>query len=129
MRQFLTRKLVSSPRERGAYSDGEDALARGASISRASRLSHQGLTGQNPRGFHDVVAKLEMIRRQHDDRRSVLEPPELIALADARVASKDGWPAACGIEHDIEKMQPDARNQDGRDRHQGKGFAALQAGA
>src|SRR5882672_8153278 len=118
MRQFLTRKLVSSPREGGAYSDCEDALARGGSLSR-SRFSYQGLTGQNPRGFHDVVAKLEMIRRQHDDRRSVFEPPEFIAFADAGIARKDGWPAACGIEHDIEKMQPDARNQDSRDRHQG----------
>src|SRR6267142_6442824 len=86
MRQFLTRKLVSSPREGGAYSDCEHALARGGSISRASRLSHQGLTGENPRGFHDVVAKFEMIRRQHDDRRSVLEPAEFVALADFGVA-------------------------------------------
>src|SRR6267142_5612243 len=103
MRQFLTRKLDSRRRRRASQ---QRRRARpGGSISRTRRFSHQGLTGQNPCGFHDVVAKLEMIRRQHDDRRSVLEPPELIALTDARVARKDGWSAACGIEHDIEKMQ------------------------
>src|SRR6266849_1319370 len=118
MRQFLTRKLVSSTRSGGA-SFVKGRLAKPT----ISGLSHHGLTGMYCCGFHDVLAELEMIGRQHDDRRSVLEPPELIAFADADVAREDGRPARCRIEHDIEKMQPDACNQYRCDRHQRQDFA------
>src|SRR6266446_4242304 len=53
------------------------------------RVLHQRLAGVNPCRFHDVFAELEMIGRQHDDRRSVLEPPELNAFVDYDVARKD----------------------------------------
>src|ERR1700686_3373145 len=89
-------------------------------------LSEQRLAGKNPLGFLYVVAKLEMIGRQHDDRRSVLEPPELVALADADIAREDRRPWRSGIEDDIQKMQPDTGHQDRRDRHQGQGFPRLQ---
>ena len=36
----------------------------------------------------DIVAKFEMIRRQHDDGRAVLEPAEFVALAHARIAAE-----------------------------------------
>src|ERR1700678_1257293 len=93
----------------------------------SSGLSHQGLTGQNPRAVADIVAKLEMIRRQYDDSRAVLEPSEFIALAHAGLARENGRSAARGIEHDIEEMQPDAGYQNGGDRHQGQDFARCQA--
>jgi len=69
-----------------------------------------------------------MIGRKHDNRRSVLEPPELIAFAHDGIAGEGGRPPASGIEHDIEKMQPDTRNQNRRDRHHGQDLACLQAG-
>src|SRR5713226_4580890 len=121
MRQFLTRKLVSSTRRGGASVRGRprcgavDHLLRPfiphGNAWRASGFSYQRLTGTYRCGFHDVFTKFEMIGCQHDNRRSVLEPPELIAFADADVARKDGRPARCRIEHDIQKMQPDTCNQ------------------
>ena len=85
-----------------------------------------GFTGPNPCGLNDVVAKLEMIGRKHDDGRAVLEPAELIALADAYIAWKHSGSRRSGIEQNIQKMQPDTGNQDSCDRNQGQGFAASQ---
>src|ERR1019366_6849286 len=85
----------------------------------SSGFSHQGLAGTDPCGFRYVIAKLEMIRRQHDNRRSVLEPPELLAFADIDIAREDSWSSRSGIEHDIQKMQPDTGDQNRRDRYQG----------
>src|SRR3981081_2171282 len=68
-------------------------------------LSQQRLPGTDRCGWHDVLAEFKRIRRQHDDGRSVLEPAELVALADADIAREDGGRRRSGIEHDIEKMQ------------------------
>ena len=69
-----------------------------------------------------------MIGRQHDNRRSVLEPAELIAFADADIAGEYDGPSGFRIEHAVEKMQPDTGNQYSRDRHQRQDFAAFEAG-
>src|SRR5258708_21762945 len=76
-----------------------------------SRLSQQRLAGADACALHYVVAKLEMIRRQHDDGRAVLEPSEFVALADAGIAWELDRPPALGVERDVEEMQADASHE------------------
>src|SRR5437762_13314443 len=86
---FMTGTAGASARERAL---GSPAIISGAGSSRhgntrrAGGFSRQRLAGVNPCRFHDVFAELEMIGRQHDDRRSVLEPAELNAFVDFDIA-------------------------------------------
>src|SRR2546430_1244816 len=59
----------------------------------------------------------------------MLEPAELIALADGGIARKDSCARLARLQHEIEKMQADARDQHRRNRDQGDGFAGLQTAA
>src|SRR6202021_3328966 len=83
------------------------------------RLAHQWLSRKNPRSVLHILTKLEMVRRQHDDGRSVFEPAEFLALAHAGIAGEHGRTTCVRIEQDIEKMQPDTGDQDGGARTQG----------
>src|SRR5437868_15316337 len=64
-----------------------------------------------------------MIRREHDDGRAMLEPAELVALADTDVTSNVDRPFGLRIEDDIKEMQPDAGHQNRGHRHQGQRLA------
>src|SRR4029078_12988890 len=73
---------------------------------------HQGLAGPNPRRFRNIVAELEITRRQHNDGRTMLEPAEFIPLPDLDVTRKYRRPPSLRIEHQVEEMQADTGNQD-----------------
>jgi glycosyltransferase involved in cell wall biosynthesis len=57
-------------------------------------------------------------RREGDDRGPVLEPTDLLALAKRSVAGDDVGAAVPQMQAHVEEMQPDARHEDGRDRHE-----------
>ncbi len=57
-------------------------------------------------------------RGEHDDGRAVLEPAHFLALAEIGVAGDDVGSAVSQVEQHIEEVQPDARDQDRRHRHQ-----------
>src|SRR5262249_32826561 len=65
-----------------------------------------------------IVAEPVVLRREQDNGRAVLEPSELLALRCVYVAQKYRRPACPGVENDIEKMQADARDQNGGNRYQ-----------
>jgi hypothetical protein len=120
--------FATSPRSIGCISIQAPTSGRLARLEGRSRLPHQRLAGTNADALRHVFAELEMVRRQQDDGRSVLEPSQLLALAHPGVAGKDRRPRQARVQNPVQDMEPDARHQDGGDRHQGDGFAALEPG-
>ncbi len=79
---------------------------------------HEPLSDTNNGSFLHVFAQCESIRREDDNRRSVLEPAHFFAFAEAGNAWNDVRPAVAGIELNFEEAKPDAGDENCRDWHQ-----------
>ncbi len=68
-------------------------------------------------------------RREHDDGRAVFEPAHFLAFAHGGVAGNDVRAPIAQVQQHVEKLEANARDQDGRHRHQGEQRARRQAAA
>ena len=110
------------------------AAGRGAAVAWRSGHMHELLSGPDRCSRLHVIAERKSIRREYDDRRSMLKPAHFFALAEACIAGDGLGPAVGSIEIGVEKTQPDAGDEDRRDGHQrdkmpGPGELGLNDGA
>src|ERR1700756_4115742 len=79
-----------------------------------SRETHQRLTHANLLSLLDIVQQRESIRREQENRGSVLEPADLLTFVEASVADHYLF----GIQGQIHKPQADTGYQHGINRNQ-----------
>ena len=79
---------------------------------------HQSAAHADLRARPDFIAQGESGWREDDDRRSMLKPSQLLALVKGGVARYSIRAAIAKVQQDIDEVEPDAGDQDGRHRHQ-----------
>src|SRR5687767_6451326 len=95
----------------------------------SAEAAHQRLAGANAHPLAQAIAEVEAAGGEHDDRRSMLEPAEFVALGHADVARKHRCSRRSRLQNNVEEMQPNARDQHGSDRHKRERLAGGESAA
>src|SRR5262249_59501866 len=105
---------------------GRAPCAAGAFVGTGVRSDQQGLAHAQRAALADAVGEREVAAREHDDRRALLEPAELLALLVAGVAGDARRPRVAEAERGAEAVQAQGRDADRGDRDQRERATALE---